>query len=128
MNDWVQQYRDAWDSHDGAKVASFMAAYGTYEDVALGVTSEGRDAIKAFVDEGDLFSKDFTITPVSAHVTGDQCALEWEMAGTNTGATAGFPATNKPYRVRVCRSASSMPTARSSRTVTTGIWLPYSPS
>ena len=37
---------------------------------------------------------------MSEQESGSQYAAEWEMAGTNTGAAAGLPATNKPYRIR----------------------------
>ena len=100
MNDWISQYLDAWNSHDGAKVAAFMAPDATYEDLALGVIHEGREAIKAFVDEAEQFSKDYTFTSVSEQASGDRYAFEWEMAGTNTGEGGGLPATNKSYRIR----------------------------
>jgi hypothetical protein len=31
---------------------------------------------------------------------GSRYAIEWEMLGTITGASGGFPATGKPYRIR----------------------------
>jgi steroid delta-isomerase-like uncharacterized protein len=100
MNDWISQYLDAWNSHDGAKVAAFMAQDATYEDLALGVVHDGREAIKAFVDEAEQFSKDYRFTSVSEQASGDRYAFEWEMAGTNTGEGGGLPATNKSYRIR----------------------------
>ena len=100
MNGWMQQYLDAWDSHDAAKVVAFMAPDATYEDLALGVTHQGRDAIAAFVEEAEQFSKDYKFTAVSEQASGNRYALEWEMAGTNTGEAGGMPATNKPYRIR----------------------------
>jgi steroid delta-isomerase-like uncharacterized protein len=96
----MQHYLDAWNSHDGTRVAAFMAQDATYEDLALGATHKGREAIKEFVDETTQFSKDYRITSVSEQASGDQYALEWEMAGTNTGESGGLPATNKPYRIR----------------------------
>jgi steroid delta-isomerase-like uncharacterized protein len=96
----MQRYLDAWSSHDGAKVAAFMAQDATYEDLALGVTHEGREAIKGFVEDAEQFSKDYKFTSVSEQASGDRYALEWEMAGTNTGEGGGLPATNKPYRIR----------------------------
>jgi steroid delta-isomerase-like uncharacterized protein len=100
MASWAQDYLDAWNSRDGAKVAAFMNDDVTYEDLALGVVHQGTDAVKAFVEETAGFSKDYVFTPVSEQLSGDQYALEWEMAGTNTGDAGGMPATNKPYRIR----------------------------
>ena len=100
MASWMQEYLDSWSSHDGSRVAAFMAEDATYEDLALMLLHEGRDAIGAFVARADLFSKDYAFRPVSEQQSGDRYALEWEMYGTNTGATGGRPATNKPYRIR----------------------------
>jgi steroid delta-isomerase-like uncharacterized protein len=100
MANWIETYLDAWNSHDGSTVAAFMAEDATYEDLALGVLHEGREAIKNFVDEAEQFSKDYAFTSVSEQQSGDRYALEWEMFGTNTGEAGGFPATNKPYRIR----------------------------
>lgn len=100
MDGWIQQYLEAWNSHDGAEVAAFMADDVTYEDLPLGVISEGRDAIKAFVHETEQLSKDYKWTSVSEQASGDRYAFEWEIAGTHTGEVAGLPATNKPYRIR----------------------------
>ena len=100
MATWMETYLDAWNGHDGSAVASFMAEDATYEDLALGVLHEGRDAIKSFVDEAEQFSKDYAFTSVSEQHSGDCYAMEWEMFGTNTGEAGGLPATNKPYRIR----------------------------
>lgn len=100
MGEWMQRYLEAWNSHDGARVATFMADDATYEDLALGQLHKGRDDIKAFVEEAEQFSKDYSFTSVSEQQSGDSYTLEWEMFGTNTGEAGGLPATNKPYRIR----------------------------
>ena len=100
MANWMETYLDAWNRHDGSAVAAFMAEDATYEDLALGVVHEGREAIESFVDEAEQFSKDYAFISVSEQQSGDRYAMEWEMFGTNTGEAGGFPATNKPYRIR----------------------------
>lgn len=100
MASWMSDYLDAWNSHDGQKVVSFMADDVVYEDLAVGQTHQGRDAVAAFVATSDEFSKDHKFLSVSEQTSGDQYALEWEMVGTNTGEAAGMPATNKPFRIR----------------------------
>ena len=100
MAGWMQDYLDAWNSHDGPKVVAFMADDATYEDVALGQLHEGHAAIEAFVNEAEQFSNDYRFTSVSEHASGDRYVFEWEMIGTNTGEAGGLPATNKPYRIR----------------------------
>jgi steroid delta-isomerase-like uncharacterized protein len=91
---------EAWNSHDGSQVAVFMAEDATYEDLALGVLHEGRDAIKAFAQEADSFSSDYRFISISTRQSGSSYAMEWEMVGTNTGEGGGLPATNKPYKIR----------------------------
>lgn len=98
--DWADRYMEAWNSHDGSAVADFMADDATYEDLALGVVHQGRDAIKAFAAQAHDFSSDYRFVTVSSQQSGNEYALEWEMIGTNTGEASGLPATNKPYRIR----------------------------
>jgi steroid delta-isomerase-like uncharacterized protein len=98
--EWFEEYLDAWNSHDAARVATFIAEDGTYEDLALGQRHEGRDDITSFIAEASQFSSDYRFASVSAQASGDRYALEWEMTGTNTGAAGALPATNKPYRIR----------------------------
>lgn len=100
MGEWMQEYLDAWNSHDGSKVAEWMVEDATYEDVTLGVVHEGRDAIKRFVEETDHLAGDYHFTAVSVQQTGDRYAAEWEMAGTHTGEVNGVRATHKPFRIR----------------------------
>jgi steroid delta-isomerase-like uncharacterized protein len=97
---WMDRYLEAWDSHDGAQVAAFMADDASYEDLALGVVHEGRDAIGAFASDADTFSSDYRFTPISAQQDGRSYCLEWEMSGTNDGEAGGLPATHKSYRIR----------------------------
>ena len=100
MGSWMQDYLAAWNSHDGTRVAAYMADDATYEDLALGQLHRGKTAIEAFVNEAEEFSKDYAFTSISEQGNGDSYALEWEMFGTNTGDAGGLPATNKPYRIR----------------------------
>jgi len=100
MASWMSEYLDAWNSHNGEKVAAFMADEVIYEDLALGQVHEGREAVAAFVQTSDDFSKDHQFLSVSELASGDRYTLEWEMVGTNTGEAGGLPATNKPFRIR----------------------------
>jgi steroid delta-isomerase-like uncharacterized protein len=96
--EWVEQYLDAWNSHDGSQVATFMAAEVTYADHAGGAVYQGRDAVRSYVEQTHDFSSDYRFATVSVQADGRRYAVEWEMLGTNTGAAGGFPATDKPYR------------------------------
>jgi steroid delta-isomerase-like uncharacterized protein len=96
----MDDYLDAWNSHDGGQVATFMAEDVVYEDLAVGQIHSGRAEVAAFAQTSDDFSKDHKFVSVSEQASGDRYALEWEMIGTNTGEAAGMPATHKPFRIR----------------------------
>src|SRR5687768_17300417 len=97
---WVQEYLDAWNSHDGNQVAAFMSEDVTYEDLAGGETYHGHAGIIDYVTQTHVWSSDYRFLVVSAQADGDRYAIEWEMLGTNTGVLAGIPPTGKPYRIR----------------------------
>lgn len=100
MSAWMQQYLDAWNSHDGDKVLTWMADDATYEDVALGVSHKGHDAIKRFVEETNELSSDYEFQLVSVQQAGNRYAAEWHWVGTHTGPAEGVRATYKPFRLR----------------------------
>ena len=98
--EWVARYLDAWNSHDGGQVGAFMAEDVTYDDLAQSAVYQGRDAVRAYVEQTHAFSSDYRFELLTAQADGRRYAIEWEMLGTNTGASGGFPATGKPYRFR----------------------------
>ena len=93
-------YLDAWNAHDPAAVARFMADDAIYEDVALGRVLHGPSEIAAFVEEATKASSDFRFEEVSLFTTGSDYANEWIMTGTNDRAVRGVPATGRSFRVR----------------------------
>jgi steroid delta-isomerase-like uncharacterized protein len=97
---WLQEYLAAWNTRDGRRVAEWMAEDATYEDVALGQTYAGREAIIAFVDGMTGFSSDYRFESVSEFSTDTNYVAEWELSGTHDGDGAGPPATGKSYRIR----------------------------
>ena len=100
MTEWIDRYVQAWNSHDARKVAELMAEDVNFEDVAAGQTHHSRQAVEAFAASTLVWSADLSMVVVTSQQDGDQYAFEWELSGTNTGAVAGLPATNKPFRIR----------------------------
>lgn len=98
--EWVDRYLDAWNSHDGGRVAAFMTEDVVYDDLASGLVHRGRNAVHGYVTQTAAFSSDYRFVTVSTQMDGSRYAIEWEMLGTNTGAAGGFPATGKSYRIR----------------------------
>lgn len=98
---WMDEYLDAWNSHDAERVASFMADGAIYEDVALGQRMTGHDEIVAFVNNASAdFSTDFRFETITAMSTDDWYALEWTMSGTHDRETPGLGMTNKSFSIR----------------------------
>ena len=93
-------YLDAWNAHDSAAVASYMADDAVYEDVALGRLLHGPAEIASFVDEATATSSDFRFEVVSLFAAGNDYANEWIMLGTNDRGRPGVPATGRSFHVR----------------------------
>ncbi|HET9235274.1 MAG TPA: ester cyclase [Candidatus Eisenbacteria bacterium] len=93
-------YLDAWNAHDPAAVARYMADDAIYEDVALGRVLRGPSAIAGFVEEATRASSDFRFEQVSLFIAGSDYANEWIMTGTNDREAPGVPATGRSFRVR----------------------------
>jgi len=93
-------YLAAWNQHDPARVASYMADDAVYEDVALGRLLRGPAEVASFVEEATRSSSDFRFEDVSLFATGNDYANEWIMVGTNDRDLPGLPATGRTFRVR----------------------------
>jgi steroid delta-isomerase-like uncharacterized protein len=93
-------YLDAWNAHDPAAVARYMADDAIYEDVALGRVLHGPSEIAAFVEEATRASSDFRFEEVSLFTAGSNYANEWIMIGTNDREVQGVPATGRSFRIR----------------------------
>ena len=98
--DFFDGYLDAWNAHDPAAVARYMADDAVYEDVALGRVLHGPSEIAAFVEEATRASSDFRFEEVSLFTAGGDYANEWIMIGTNDREVPGVPATGRSFRVR----------------------------
>ena len=98
--DFFAGYLDAWNAHDPAAVARYMADDAIYEDVALGRVLHGPSEIAAFVAEATGASSDFRFEEVTLFTAGSEYANEWIMTGTNDREVEGVPATGRSFRVR----------------------------
>jgi len=98
--DFFDGYLAAWNAHDPAAVARYMADDAIYEDVALGRVLHGPSEIARFVGEATRASSDFRFEEVSLFTAGGDYANEWIMIGTNDREIQGVPATGRSFRVR----------------------------
>ena len=97
---FFEEYLAAWNAHDPAAVARYMADDAIYEDVALSRVLHGPSEIAAFVEEATRLSSDFRFYEVSLFTAGSNYANEWIMTGTNDREVQGVPATGRSFRVR----------------------------
>jgi len=100
MTGWAERFVEALDSHQSSRVVALMASEFRWEDLGAGLVFDNADVLAAFIAGCDAFSTDYRFTLVSEQVSETSYALEWEMAGTNSGTFRCRPATNKRYCIR----------------------------
>ena len=97
----AEAYLAAWNAHDVAAAAAFMADDVTYLEVTVGEPQKGRDAardkiIKLIMTAAPDLTWKITGEPIES---ANGIAYEFTFAGTNTGAWGpDTPATGKPSR------------------------------
>lgn len=101
----VAAWHGAWSGHDPERPDAVLTDDAVHEDVAGGGSSRGKAEIKRLLAAAFAFAPDFRSTLTSVAVTGDTVTTEWEIEGTQTGATpAGtighLPATGRTFRLR----------------------------
>ena len=113
----VAGYLAAWNAHDAAAAAAFLAEDVVYYDASVGTPLNGREAAKAGVIDNFLAAAPDASWKMRGEpvVDGDRVAFEWEFSGTNTGPWGdGTPATGKPFAF----TGASMFTVRDGRIAT----------
>ncbi len=96
----VDGYLAAWNAHDSAAAAAFMADNVRYYDASVGTPVEGRDAAKTQVIDAFINAAPDAVWAREGDplVAGNAVAFEWTFSGTNTGAWAdGTAATGKTF-------------------------------
>jgi steroid delta-isomerase-like uncharacterized protein len=96
----VKEYMSAWNAHDSAKAAQYLANDVVYYDAANGTPVKGKgnaekDVIGAFIKAVPDLNWKMTSKPVYDH---DTIAFRWEFSGKNSGEWSGSPATNNPIK------------------------------
>ncbi|WMY76303.1 ester cyclase [Buttiauxella selenatireducens] len=96
----VKDYMSAWNAHDSAKAAQFLANDVVYYDAASGTPVKGKnnaekEVIGAFIKAVPDLTWKMISKPVYDH---DTIAFRWEFSGKNSGEWAGSPATNNPIK------------------------------
>lgn len=88
----------AWRAHDVEKVVSYYTDDCVYEDMAMGVVNEGKDALRHFVEEVYKTMPDFKVEYVNRFATETEAAGEWVITATWNGPFEGVDCTGKKIR------------------------------
>lgn len=96
----VDGYLAAWNAHDSAAAAAFLADNVVYYDASVGTPVEGRDAAKTQVIDAFLGAAPDAVWTRDGEplVSGNSVAFEWTFGGTNSGDWAdGTKASGKSF-------------------------------
>lgn len=95
----------AWNSHDPDGVAAIFAPDAEIVDVTSGVTTRGRDAIRAVAVDRFTGFPDFSLERRMLLIDGNTNSDQWIMRATHTGAYMGLEPTGRP--VEICGATFS---------------------
>ena len=95
-----KDYEAAWASQDVEKIASFFTNDCIYEDVASGIVSNGKEELKAFLQNILTAFPDLKVEIKSLFVAGDRVGSEWVMTGTRSGPSPYLPGAKKKFSIR----------------------------
>ena len=96
----VRRHMDAENRHDfDATIATF--ARPRYELIATGQVHDGEDAVRQYFAVSRAAFPDQRNELIALHHIDDGVVAEFDLLGTQTGPLAGFPPTNKEFRVRM---------------------------
>jgi steroid delta-isomerase-like uncharacterized protein len=89
----INDYTEAWNSHDVDKIISFYTDDGVYEDMANGQVAQGKEKLRPVLTHTFFILPDNKVELKSVFTADDRAATEWLMTGT-------YPVTNKSCSVQ----------------------------
>jgi len=101
----VDAWYAAWSLHEPDRIDAIFTDDAVHEDVAGGQVHRGKAEIRQLLGAAFAFAPDFRVTLRSLVVGGDTATTEWEIEGTQTGATGAgslgdLPASGRSFRLR----------------------------
>jgi len=93
LEDWA----NAWSSHDTERLLALFTEDCVYEDVTFGVVNHGKAELQTFADGTFAAIPDFNVTLITRFVAENWAAMEWAMSGTHKGDFPSLPATGKRF-------------------------------
>ena len=103
MRELIQQANTAsyaaWNGHDPNGVAAIFAPHGEIIDITSGITTRGRDAIRAVAVDRLAGFPDFSLECRMSLIDGNTNSDQWIMRATHTGEYMGLEPTGRPIEV-----------------------------
>ena len=95
------EYVGAWCDHDTDRIVDLFRDECEYDDVPLGITSRGKDEIRAFIETTHRTMSEFSLALRRLVVAQSVITLESIQSGVHTGAFSAEQPTGKRYSVRM---------------------------
>jgi steroid delta-isomerase-like uncharacterized protein len=96
----IEDFAEAWSSHDAERIASFFAEGAVYDEVPVGeLTHDGEQRVRSFATDTFAAMPDFKAELSFVFGVGDRAAGEGVLTGTQTGEMPPYPATGKSIAV-----------------------------
>ena len=99
IEEWVKDLLAAWTSHDVEKILSFYTDDCILENLAISKVLNGKEPLRAYIEESITVLPDFRIEAKSCFASGDHVCIQWIMSGTE-GNLPGMPFPDKNYSVQ----------------------------
>jgi len=95
----LEDYYEAWSSHDMDRIASFFTDDCLYDDVPMSSCQHGKEELKTSWSQFFTTCPDFRVEPKAIFGGGEWACSEWVMTGTQSGDWPGMPATGKRFSI-----------------------------
>jgi len=96
----LEDYAEAWSSHDVEKIAFYVTDDFIFEDTATGTSHDGKEELKSYLQRVFSSIPDFRLEVKSLFVAGDLVGAEWVETGTFTGRVFDTQVDGKNFSVR----------------------------
>lgn len=98
--DTLDRWAAGWSAHDPDSFASMFSARAVYVDFPLGIVSNGRDEICAYMTDWLASSPDIVMELKNKVSRGNDAGVEWTFTGTHAGELAGISSTGRTFTLQ----------------------------
>jgi steroid delta-isomerase-like uncharacterized protein len=98
----IERALAAYNRHDGTGFAECFTENGVLRPVATGEMAEGREQIKAMMEEVWRAFPDWTLDSRGLYDCGDAVWVAWTITGSHEGEFRGIPPTHRRFEMPGC--------------------------